>query len=240
MKIEESVFDRRSLFTLYEFINKGVLASVDYPISTGKEADVYRATTGEKFRKESEFTAVKIFRIETASFHRMQDYIYADPRFLRVKHVKRAVIYAWAQKEFKNLQICQEAGVRAPKPFAFSKNILLMEFLGEGGVPDSTLKELGSENPEKDLETILDYVRRLYRHGLVHADLSEFNVLMHGYPPVPYLIDIGQGVLTKHPKAEEFLRRDVENILNYFSGYGVRKDPEKVLRWVRGSATAAL
>jgi RIO kinase 1 len=57
--------------------------------------------------------------------------------------------------------------------------------------------------------------------------------MMHG--GVPYLIDVGQGVLLDHPKAEEFLRRDVENILRYFRKYEVEKDLEDVLKWVRGS-----
>lgn len=233
-KIETGVFDRKTMMLLYGFLNKGIISSVDYPISTGKEADVFRATTGPKFKKGGEYTAVKIFRIETANFIHMQDYLFNDPRFEHVRRNKREIINAWCQKEFKNLLLCQEARVPAPKPFLFDKNVLLMEFIGEEGVPDTTLKALGSEAPEKDCETLLGYVRKLYRRGLVHADLSEFNILMHGYPnAVPYVIDVGQAVLLKHPKAEDFLQRDIVNILRYFKKYGVKRDFDKVLDWVK-------
>lgn len=233
-KIEERVFDSSVFHIFYEFLNKGVISSVDYPIATGKESDVYRVTSGKRFAQGSPYMAAKIFRIETANFIHMQDYLFADPRFSHVRRTKREVISAWCQKEFKNLHICARARVPAPKPFLFSKNILLMEFIGEEGIPDSTLKQIGSENPEKDCETILGYIRRLYRAGLVHADLSEFNVLMHGYPePVPYLIDLGQAVVLGHPKSEEFLLRDITNTLRYFKHYGVKKDAKEIFEWVK-------
>jgi len=232
--IEEGVFDAKTRITLYEFMNKGIISCLDYPIATGKEADVYRATAGFGLKDNVDFVAAKIFRVETSNFLRMQDYIYTDPRFLKVKRVKREVVYAWAKKEFKNLNICSEARVPAPKPYAFSRNVLLMEFLGEEGIPDSSLAQIGSERPEEDCETLLGYVKRLYQHGFVHADLSEYNVLLHGYPDYKlYLIDLGQGVLTEHPKAEEFLARDVANVLRYFKKYGVKRDFAEVLEWVK-------
>jgi len=233
-KIEEAVFDRTVFQSFYGLLNKGIISSLDYPIATGKESDVYRATSGKKFAEESQYMAAKIFRIETANFIHMQDYLFADPRFSHVKRTKREIIYAWCQKEFRNLQICAQAKVPAPKPFFFTKNILLMEFIGEEGIPDSTLKQVRSEDPERDCETILGYIRRLYRAGLVHADMSEFNILMHGYPnPVPYLIDCGQAVVLAHPKAKEFLERDIANVLRYFKGYGVERDAKEILEWVK-------
>jgi len=234
LKLEEGVFDSQTRFTLRAFMNKGIIDGLDYPVSTGKEADVYRARAGPKFDGEGGFVAVKIFRIATSDFQRMADYLRGDPRFARVKHSKREIVYAWARKEFRNLRLCLDAKVPAPEPYAFNKNVLLMQFIGEEGVPDSTLKDVGSDNPEKDCETLLGYARRLYANNFVHADLSEFNVLMHGYPEtVPYLIDVGQGVVLEHPKAEEFLARDVARILHYFKKYGVKKDLEKTLERVR-------
>jgi len=69
----------------------------------------------------------------------------------------------------------------------------------------------------------------------VHSDLSEYNILMKG--DVPYLIDFGQAVVTAHPKALEFLRRDIENIYSYFSKkYSISTDPEKIFTDItRGS-----
>lgn len=235
LKTEEGVFDSPTLFTLYGFLNKGIISTVDCPVSTGKEADVYRAAAGPNFRGEGEFVAVKIFRVETSDFIKMQDYMRGDPRFSRVKHSKRETVYAWARKEYRNLALCMEAGVPAPEPYAFSKNVLLMEFIGEKGIPDSTLKSLGTDQPEKDCETLLSYIRKLYGHGFVHADFSEFNILMHGYPEiVPYVIDVGQGVLLAHPMSGEYLERDVRNILHYFKKYGVKKDFGEELKRIKG------
>ena len=230
-KIESEVLDRYSMLILGGFLNKKIIKSLDYPIASGKEAFVFRATAGEKFGGDEEHIAVKIYKIETSNFARMSDYIRGDPRFLGVRGVKREIVYAWARKEFRNLQICEDAGVPAPIPYFFKDNVLLMQFLGEEGIPDSLLVDVGSENPEKDCETLLGYVKKLYSKRFVHADISEFNVMMHR--DVPYLIDTGQGVLLDHPKAEQFLRRDVENILRYFRKYDVERDVEEVMEWVK-------
>ena len=69
---------------------------------------------------------------------------------------------------------------------------------------------------------------------LVHADLSEYNVLMKG--DKPYLIDFGQAVVLRHPNATMFLRRDISNILQYFSKhYGIVKDFDTVFGYITRS-----
>ncbi|VVC04345.1 RIO-type serine/threonine-protein kinase Rio1 [Candidatus Burarchaeum australiense] len=223
--IESEVFDKPTMLLLSEFIKNGVLRSVDYPIEKGKEANVFRATTPDGY------AAVKIYRVETGNFQRMQDYINGDPRFTHISNDKRGIVHAWVSKEFRNLRLCQEAGVNVPRPIAFKNNVLVMQFLGEQGIPDSTLQAVGSEEPERHCDQLLEMVGKLWKAGFVHADVSEFNVLMHGQPAEPYLIDVGQGVLRRHQKAEEFLRRDVTNVLHYFAKYGVKREGalEKIL-----------
>ena len=214
--IESEVFDKPTLHILSDFIKKGVLSSVDYPIAKGKEANVFRASTADGY------AAVKIYRIETSNFVHMQDYIVGDPRFVGGKRDKRSIVHAWVSKEFRNLRICKEAGVNAPRPVEFKNNVLVMGFVGEGGLPDSTLHDVGTEEPEGVCDELLGMIGRLWKAGFVHADVSEYNVLMHGEEP--YLIDVGQGVVRNHPKAGEFLRRDVGNVLHYFAKYGVRRE----------------
>jgi RIO kinase 1 len=230
-KIEEEVFDRDTMLVLGDFLNRKIIKSLDYPISTGKEANVFRATTGEEYGDKGEYLAIKIYRIETSNFTHMQNYITGDPRFFGIKKIKKYIVYAWAQKEFKNLRICAEAGVPAPEPYIFKKNVLAMKFLGEEGISDSLLVDIGSEKPEEDCNKILGYIKKLYKHNLVHADISEFNIMMHR--DEPYLIDIGQGVLLEHPKAEEFLRRDIGNVVRYFGKYGVERNVDEVVEWVK-------
>jgi RIO kinase 1 len=225
-KIESEVFDRKTLIILSRLIKKGILSTVDYPVSTGKEANVFRATV-----PGGGFVAVKIYKIETAPFFRKEEYLDGDPRFERIKKGDEDVVRAFARKEFKNLEICEKAGVHAPKPYYLLGHVLVMRFLGEGGLPYPTMNMVGPLHGESDLDSILEDVRKMYRAGLVHADLSEYNVMLGD---VPYLIDFGQGVIMRHPRAERFLERDVAIILKYFEKRGMKRDVEKTLEWIRG------
>ena len=223
-KLESYVFDKRTLLLLSRMIKKGIIQSIDYPVSTGKEANVFRAST-----PDGGYLAVKIYKITTAGFTKKMSYLEGDPRFKSIRHNEREVVKLFARKEFKNLQICERAKVHAPKPVFVIDDIVVMEFLGEKGLPYATMDMIGPRN-EKDLESILKDMKGMYRAGLVHADISEYNIMLG---KVPYIIDFGQGVVLDHPNAEKFLERDVRNILNYFMRFGVKKDFEKTLEWIK-------
>lgn len=225
-KTESEVFDREALLDLSKLLKKGILGTVDYPVSTGKEANVFRATT-----PDGKYVAVKIYKNETAPFFRKMDYLEGDPRFERIKRNDRDIVRAFARKEFKNLEICERAGIHSPKPFFLINRVLVMGFLGEGDLPYPTMNMVGPLHGERDLDSILDDVRKMYRKGLVHADLSEYNIMMGD---VPYLIDFGQGVVTRHPHAERFLERDIAIILKFFGRHGIRRDLGKTLEWIKG------
>jgi len=229
-KIDERIFTKELAITINDFIRRGVILSIDFPISTGKEADVYRATSGSK--EYGDHVALKIYRIETTGFINMINYISGDPRFGKIKPTRKAIVFTWARKEFKNLTIAKEANVNAPKPYGVIKNVVAMEFIGENGIPASTLKQIGSQNPKEEFEEILQNIKKLYQHSLVHADLSEYNILM--FKEKPYFIDFAQAVLTKHPKAEEFLQRDISNIIRFYSKYGVNTTIKEALEFVKG------
>lgn len=211
-RLEEDVFDRASLFAISKLKWKGYFDTVDYCIAKGKEANVYRATT-----KEGKFVALKIYRLHASSFVHMQNYIEGDRRFQSSGHSSFGIIFTWTRKEFSNLKLLEEMGVKVPKPIAFMRNILVMDFVGENGVPFSPLSEIGSENPKKDKKTILGSIEKMWKNGFVHADASEYNILMSDDGPV--FIDCGQGVLASHPRAEEFYARDKKNIETFFSRY---------------------
>ncbi len=223
-KIESLVFDRKTLLLLSKLIKKGILETVDCPISTGKEANVFRATT-----PEGTSVAVKIYKIETGVFVKKITYLEGDPRFKDIKRDERGLVSLFARKEFKNLEICHKAKVHAPQPYYLIDNTVVMEFIGKGELPYPTMDVVGPRG-EKDLESILQDIRKMYKAGLIHADISEYNVIL---AEKPYLIDFGQGVVIGHPKAEEFLARDVKNILKYFEKFGIKKDFEKTLEWIK-------
>ena len=224
-KIESEVFDKGTLLALSKMIKKGIIETVDYPVSTGKEANIFRGANAE-----GKFIAIKIYKIETAPFARKAGYLEADPRFSKIKHSDRGIVEAFAHKEFKNLEICEKAGVHAPTPFYVDKHILVMSFLGEEGLPYPTMNLVGPLHGEADLDSILEDIRKMYHAGLVHADISEYNIMMGD---VPYLIDFGQGVVLDHPKANAFLERDVAIILKFFDRRGIKRDFEKTIEWIR-------
>ncbi|MBI5229197.1 serine protein kinase RIO [Candidatus Micrarchaeota archaeon] len=232
-KIYRKVLDDSTIEVLIHLINTRVVKSIDYPIASGKESVVFRATALDKRGKEI-FRAVKVFRYETSGFQKkMYEYIRDDKRFEGVRKTIRPLVQAWARKEFANLKLASGAGVNVPEPFKCEKNVLVMEFLGEEGIPFALLNEVVLENPRKMLEKILENMETMYSAGLVHGDLSQYNILACGEEP--YFIDLGQGVLSEHPRAEEFLERDVRNILAYFGKQGIKKDFNETLAVIKGS-----
>lgn len=225
------IFNDRTMKYLSKFYNKKVVQKVDFPISRGKEADVYVAEPGGSELVTSDLVALKFFRGEGISFNKMREYIEGDPRFGNLKSTRTSIVEIWCRKEYGNLVLAAEAGATVPKPFMFNGNILAMEFIGdENGVAAPKLKDVILEDPNKTLKNILNQVKLMYRSGLVHADLSEFNVLIHGEDQKPVIIDIGQGVVIRHPQARTFIIRDVYNISKYFfRKYNIVVDEKKFL-----------
>ncbi len=207
-------------------------------ISTGKEANVFYADG--IYEGKAVPMAVKIYRIETSSFDKMDEYIFGDRRFdYRIS--PRDKIYLWTEKEFRNLERAYEAGVRVPRPYAYMKNVLLMEFIGENEIPAPTLVEIGRELAELDVEEIfvdiLENIKKLYRGAeLVHADLSEYNLMLL---EKPVIIDMGQAVLSDHPKAMEFLGRDIRNLARFFRKFGIKADEEQIYEEIVGEGDEA-
>jgi len=224
-KSYDEVFNKQNLMRIYKLMSDGAMDKFDFTISTGKEGNVFRAST-----VKGEFVAVKIFRTSTATFGDMYKYVAGDQRFFGVGGGNRKrLIMVWAEKEFMNLDALHRAGVRVPRPIARHQNIIVMEYIGDESEPARQLRNVALEDPEKTARKILDYVAVAYRKAsLVHSDLSEFNVLMLAGEPV--IIDVGQAVLKDHPNAQEWLRRDVTNIVRYFRKNDVKLDVEAELK----------
>ncbi len=174
-QVIEEVFDKPTLLVIYGFMNKGVIDEIHGVVNAGKEARVYwgKDTQGNEL-------AIKIYLTSSADFKKgMIPYIEGDPRFAHVRKDTRSLIYTWAQKEYKNLQRAKEAGVNVPEALAVQKNVLIMDFIGKNGKRAPLMKETTLEDPEKVFKILLTYMRRLYsKGGLVHADLSEYNIMM--------------------------------------------------------------
>ena len=224
----DEVFDDQTLMIIYDLMTNKVFDILDFPISTGKEGNVFRANL-----EGGGYVAVKIFRTTNATFNTIQKYILGDPRFKGLHGNRRKMIYAWASKEFKNLSRMREHGIRCPEPIACRKNVLVMSYIGTAARPAPMLKEAIPKDPEKFLDDMLDQVRKVYVEAqLVHCDLSEYNILVQRQKG--YLIDVGQAVTADQHNSPEYLRRDVTNLLRFFDKLGVKRDLEQSLSYVRG------
>jgi RIO kinase 1 len=214
-KVLEEVFDRATLLAIEDLIARKDLGELNGVVNAGKEARVY---FGED--KEGGPVAVKIYLVSASDFRRRMAYIAGDRRFGRLPAGSRDTIYLWTRKEFKNLQLAESAGVRVPRAIAFHKNILVMEYIGKPPDPAPTFAE--AEVDEEDYDWTFRTMGTLWKRArLVHADFSEFNVFKTRTERV--LFDMGSAVLTSHPQAIEFLRRDVANMVRFFRKRGVSK-----------------
>ena len=231
----EEVFDKPTLMSLYKLMVKGTIGEVYGTIKAGKECRLYWGRT-----PEGREIAIKIYLTSTAEFKKGRlIYMEGDPRFEGLLgRSTRALVYAWARKEFRNLKRALEAGVRVPEPLDIEKNILVMEFIGQDGVPAPLMKEVPLEDPEGVFWKLMEYVRLLYQKAkLVHGDLSEYNVMIWDGEPV--LFDLSQAVTLDHPMAEFFLERDLRNILRFFSKLGLPVPSlQEALRMVREAEEA--
>ncbi len=233
-RTEGEVFDRQTLLTLHRLLVHGALKSLDFPVSSGKEANVFRGTT-----PMGAFVAVKIYRVNTATFKHVLKYIQGDERFAGVSGDKRELVNAWAQKEFRNLHRMYEAGVSVPEPIRVLNNVLITEYIGTEEGPWPTLKDMGRiEDAMPFWESLHDdFVKMVKKADLIHADLSEYNILIQDADDPTKararVIDVGQAVLTSHPMSGEFLERDAKNLTAYFRRHGVKVSAEDLLTEVR-------
>jgi len=223
-KVEASVFDDATLGAIYKLVQDGYIDAFGGPISTGKEANVYTALGPDGD------VAVKVYRINASDFRQMRDYLDGDPRFEGIGSDKGKVVIAWTKKEFANLERARKAGVRVPEPIAVERNVLVMEYLGGENQRARRLNEVHVENPQTAYEVVREYTRRLYRAGLVHGDLSEYNLVVHDGELC--VLDLGQAVTVHHPNSREFLERDCHNVAAFFRRQGLDVTDEELLAYV--------
>ena len=220
-KTYQGVFDKITFEALYRMHPK-YFDKLLGPVSTGKEADVYLA------EKDNGYVALKIYRVLARDYHGIKKYINDDPRFSKVKNNPRSIIFTWCQKEFKNLTRMSEVGVRVPEPIRYLKNVLLMEFIGTKNKASPLAKYQPPENPEEWKNIINEWIKNLWiKAGMVHGDLSEWNIINHNEKPV--IIDVSQAVLKAHPLSLKLLKRDVDNMTRWFNQLGVNND--SLIEW---------
>ncbi len=221
----EQVLDPRTRMILLQTINKGVISEVNGCLSTGKEANVYGALSiPSAVGAEPIHRAIKVYKTSILVFKDRNRYISGEHRFQQGynKSNNRAMVKVWADKEFRNLKRLYIAGIPCPEPVYLKLHVLVMGFLGDKkGWPAPRLRDAELLGEDSDEQWRLLYIqliglmRRMYQIcKLVHADLSEYNVLYH--QEKLFIIDVSQSVEHDHPRSLEFLRMDIKNTSDFF------------------------
>jgi RIO kinase 1 len=220
----EQVLDPRTRMILLQMINRNVVSEINGVISTGKEANVYHALhTGEDGTETHR--AIKVYKTSILVFKDREKYVSGEYRFRQGynKSNNRAMVKVWAEKEMRNLKRIHAAGIPSPDPVYLRLHVLAMSFLGDAkGIASPRLKdvEFADEDPRPRWRalyvSVLCYMRIMYHVcRLVHADLSEYNILYH--EDKAHIIDVSQSVEHDHPRSLDFLRMDIKNVNDFFS-----------------------
>jgi RIO kinase 1 len=206
-------------------IDDGVVDEVIRPLMSGKEAAVYVVRCG------SEIRCAKVYK-EARKRSFKQAFTYQEGRKVRNSRRQRAMEKGsrfgrkqqeetWQNAEVDALYRLADAGVRVPKPFGCFDGVLLMELVtdDEGNVaPRLNDVAMSEEQAIEDHYLVMQYVLRMLCAGLVHGDLSEFNVLVDDYGPV--IIDLPQAVdAAANNNAEKMFARDVNNMTTYYGQF---------------------
>ncbi|KAL0136219.1 RIO1-domain-containing protein, partial [Mucor lusitanicus] len=217
----EQVLDPRTRIILFKMLNRGIFYEINGCISTGKEANVYHAMT-----EDGQHRAIKVYKTSILTFKDRDRYVTGEFRFRHgySKSNPRKMVKVWAEKEMRNLRRIQQAGIPSPNALVLRMHVLVMEFLGDkNGWAYPRLKDAQIETSRYPAlyYQLVKNVRTMYQVcKLVHADLSEYNILYHSRKL--YIIDVSQSVEHDHPHASEFLRKDLSNVTDYFAKKGVR------------------
>ncbi|WP_158967406.1 PA4780 family RIO1-like protein kinase [Paraglaciecola sp. L3A3] len=214
-------------------VEDGLVDEVLYQLMSGKEATVYAVRCGEEVR------CAKVYKeAMKRSFKKAAEY--QEGR--KVKNSRRARAMekgskfgrkqqeeAWQNTEVDALFKLAKAGVRVPEPYGCYDGVLLMELVtdDEGDVaPRLNDVSMSAEQAIDDHALVMQYVMRMLCVGLIHGDLSEFNVLVDDYGPV--IIDLPQVVdAAANNNAFKMLQRDVRNMSEYYGQYA----PELIETW---------
>lgn len=206
-------------------IDDGLVDEVIRPLMSGKEAHVYIVRCG------SEIRCAKVYKeAEKRSFKQAAQY--QEGRKVRNGRRARAMNkgskfgrsqqeQVWQNAEVDALYRLVNAGVRVPQPYGCFDGVLLMQLItdSEGQVaPRLNDVSLSAEDAREDHATVMQYVIRMLCDGLIHGDLSEFNILLDEYGPV--IIDLPQAVnAAANNQARQMLERDVNSITAYYAQY---------------------
>ncbi|GMH66200.1 hypothetical protein TL16_g04378, partial [Triparma laevis f. inornata] len=214
-RLTNSGYDILALCTLFQ---KKIVSALGDKIGIGKESDIYIAAT-----PEGKQVVLKFHRLGRTSFRavrKKRDYLRGNgsaphnsntARFARSPPHPPTPPRLSALKEYAFMKALHSVGYPTPTPLSHSRHVVAMTLVR--GCPlyqVRTRSEVSPLQAESIFNQSVDLAARLARHGLVHCDLNEFNLMVDLSGPLVTLIDFPQMVSTKHPNAKELYERDVE------------------------------
>ncbi len=211
-----------SLYSLWRLVRSNKVSMLGKKMGEGKESIIYNCYS-ERYGE----CVLKFHKVGYPSFRKVK-----EKRDYGTLHFTVLMVRS-AKNEFKALKRLY-GKVSVPKPYDWEGNAVLMELIDA-----RELYKVRLENPEDVLDMIIEDVKTMVSNGVVHGDLSQYNILVNPegvwYIDFPQHVDLNEIETEEEMRmAEEILRRDVENVLNYFKRtYGIERDVDAVLAYVR-------
>lgn len=210
---------------LLALVDDGIVDEVIRPLKSGKEASVYLVACGGQVR------CAKVYKeANNRGFHRLAEYQEGrrargsrDQRAMgkRSKHGRERQEVAWKNAEVDALYKLDSAGVRVPKPYGFFDGVLLMEVITDidgNAAPRLNEVDMSAEQAREWHAFLMRQIVLMLCAGLIHGDLSEYNVLIGSRGPI--IIDLPQAVdAASNNNAFRMLERDVNNMTTTFGRF---------------------
>ncbi len=212
-------FEAYDLLALNTFVKRGSVSALGDEIGVGKESVVYEAKGGI------------IDRQVIIKFHREGKMSFKKARIKR-EHIGERKHLSWlyasrlaAKREYDAMKTLYPQ-VSVPEPIDYNRHAIVMSIAKGGELAHTKIDE-----PDWYLDEILGQVRRAYRLGIIHGDLSEFNIFVN--PEGCEIIDWPQYITPSHANATELLQRDIGNVLSFFNRkYRIKRDIREVINTI--------
>ena len=225
---------------LQELFERGLIVDLEWQLKSGKEATVYVCSSDHA---QNGLVAAKMY-IDSRVRSFKNDAMYREGRHVSSARLQKAIDqrsstgvdaqnYLWVSEEFAQMTYLARTGVPIPKPLARSEvgSVILMDFIGDenGAAPRLADAQLSKQQAQNAFEQSVRNLGLILGSGRVHGDYSTFNILW--WQEKCIVIDFPQMVeVQTNPRAQEILERDAAGLCRSFKHFGIRAEPNEVLR----------